>query len=198
MEVGWGPLFLRDVEFAYNYIPSLKNMKKTILTLAALVLPAFSQTTVKDALVKHWKITGEFTLAVAKAMPAADYSFKPEKDEMSFGQLMTHIGAADVGTCAAVSGMQRPDEPAKVVAWRKDQKLDVDRDSAIEFLTGVFGFCGKAIESVGWDKLDAKVANTQLTGFERLWSYFTHTAHHRGQAEVYLRVKGIKPPDYVF
>ena len=37
-----------------------------------------------------------------------------------------------------------------------------------------------------------------LTGFEWLWGYFTHTAHHRGQAEVYLRVKGIKPPDYRF
>ena len=32
-----------------------------------------------------------------------------------------------------------------------------------------------------------------LTGYEWLWSYFTHTAHHRGQAEVYLRVKGISP-----
>ena len=41
-------------------------------------------------------------------------------------------------------------------------------------------------------------ANRKLTGFEWLWGYFTHTAHHRGQAEVYLRVKGIKPPDYRF
>jgi uncharacterized damage-inducible protein DinB len=28
-------------------------------------------------------------------------------------------------------------------------------------------------------------------------AYFTHTAHHRAQAEVYLRVKGIQPPNYV-
>ena len=26
----------------------------------------------------------------------------------------------------------------------------------------------------------------------------THMAHHRGQVEVYLRVKGIKPPTYKF
>ena len=173
-------------------------MKPTLLTLVALALPAFSQTTVKDTLVRHWKVTGEFTLAVAKAMPAADYSFRPVPEEMSFGQVMTHIGAADIGTCAAVSGMQRPDERAKVAAWRKDQKLDIDRDTAIEYLTLVFNFCNKAIESTSWEKLDAKVGNTQLTGFERFWSYFTHTAHHRGQAEVYLRLKGIKPPDYVF
>jgi len=25
---------------------------------------------------------------------------------------------------------------------------------------------------------------------------FVHTAHHRAQCEVYLRAKGIKPPDY--
>jgi uncharacterized damage-inducible protein DinB len=40
--------------------------------------------------------------------------------------------------------------------------------------------------------------NRNLTGAEWLWSYFTHTAHHRGQAEVYLRLKGIKPPAYEF
>jgi uncharacterized damage-inducible protein DinB len=173
-------------------------MKKTILTLLALAVPALSQTTVKEALVKHWKITGEFTLAVAKAMPAEGYSFKPDKDEMSFGQLMTHIGAADIGTCAVVSGLQRPEEGTKIAAWRKDQKLDVDRDTAIEYLTMVFNFCGKAVDSMTAEKLDAKIGTNTLTGFERLWSYFTHTAHHRGQAEVYLRVKGIKPPDYVF
>src|SRR3954462_12569563 len=103
-------------------------MKKTMITLLALAMPALSQSTVKDALVKHWKITGDFTIAVAKAMPAADYGFKPDKDEMSYGQLMAHIGAANIGTCAAVSGMQISDEPAKIVAWRKDEKSDVDRD----------------------------------------------------------------------
>src|SRR3954466_16223175 len=173
-------------------------MKRTFLAIVVLAVPALSQTTVKDALVKHWKTTGDFTIAVAKAMPAESYGFKPEKDEMSYGQLMAHIGAADIGTCAAVSGMQRPDESAKIAAWRKDQKLDIDRDTAIEYLTLVFGFCNKAVDSLTWEKLDAKVGTSPLTGFERLWSYFTHTSHHRGQAEVYLRVKGIKPPEYVF
>jgi uncharacterized damage-inducible protein DinB len=173
-------------------------MKPMLFTLVALALPAFSQTTVKDAMIKHWKITGAFTLKVAAAMPADGYAFRPVPEEMSFGQVMTHIGAADIGTCAAVSGMQRPDEPAKIAAWRKDQKLDIDRDTAVAYLNLVFDFCNKAIESTTAEKLDSKVGTTQLTGFERFWSYFTHTAHHRGQAEVYLRLKGITPPEYVF
>jgi len=27
---------------------------------------------------------------------------------------------------------------------------------------------------------------------------YVHVAHHRGQAEVYLRDKGIKPPSFTF
>jgi len=38
----------------------------------------------------------------------------------------------------------------------------------------------------------------QATGLEVLLWAFTDTAHHRGQAEVYLRLKNIKPPGYRF
>ena len=175
-------------------------MKELLLVLLAAAPAMLAQGSVKDALVRHWKTAGEFTLAVAQAMPADQYNFRPNPEEMTFGQLMVHIGAANYSVCAIASGTKRPDEPAKVAAWRKDNKLDIDKDTAVEYLTTTFGFCSQAIGSMTPEKLDAVVgpANRQMTGFEWLWSYFTHTAHHRGQAEVYLRIKGIKPPDYVF
>ncbi|MGA2269713.1 MAG: DinB family protein [Bryobacteraceae bacterium] len=175
--------------------------KTTVITFLALSLPLFGQTTIKDSLAKHWKTTGEFTLAVAKAMPAESYNFRPNPEEMSFGQLMAHIGVANVGVCALASGLPRPALPPKIAAWQKDSnKVDVDKDTAIAFLTDSFGFCNQALAAMTPDKLDALIGpqNRQMTGFEWLWAYFTHTAHHRGQAEVYLRVKGIKPPDYTF
>lgn len=45
------------------------------------------------------------------------------------------------------------------------------------------------------ERMDTVVgpAARNLTGFAWLSAYFTHTAHHRAQAEVHLRVKGIKP-----
>jgi uncharacterized damage-inducible protein DinB len=175
-------------------------MRKLLLTTLALALPALAQTSIKDGLVKHWKITGEFTLAVAKAMPADSYNFRPNPDEMSFGHVMAHIGQANLGACAVASGLERPAVPAKLAALLRDEHSDVDRDSAISFLETSFDFCNRAVDSMTPAKLDAMVgpANRKMTGYEWLWSYFTHTAHHRGQAEVYLRVKGIKPPDYVF
>ena len=168
---------------------------KHILLTVALAIPAFSQTSIKDALVKHWKVTTDFTIAVAKLMPADQYGFRPVPVELSFGQLMVQIGGANLNACAFASGMTRPAVPAKLT----DEKIDIDKDTAVKFLSDSFDFCNQAVASMTPEKLDAVVGTTRkMTGFEWLWAYFTHTAHHRGQAEVYLRVKGIKPPDYVF
>jgi hypothetical protein len=174
-------------------------MKKIILSLV-LAIPAFSQTSIKDALVKHWKVTSDFTIAVAKLMPADQYGFRPVPIELSFGQLMVQIGGANLNACSQASGMKGPAVPTKLTDAYKDEKIDVDKEAAVKFLSDTFDFCNQAVASMTPEKLDAVVGTgtRKMTGFEWLWAYFTHTAHHRGQAEVYLRIKGIKPPDYVF
>lgn len=169
--------------------------------MLALSVPAFAQTTVKDALIKHWKTTGELTIAVANAMPAESYNFRPNPEEMSFGEVMAHIAAANNGACAVASGMERVAMPPSLAAWAKDSvKVEVDKQTALAFLHETFDFCNKAVASMTGERLDKVVGPParNMTGYEWLWSYFTHTAHHRGQAEVYLRVKGIKPPTYTF
>jgi DinB family protein len=174
-------------------------MTKNLLTILALAAPAFAQTTLHDSMVKHWKTTEEFTLAVAQAMPADGYGFKPVPEELSFGQLMVQIAGANLSACTQASGLTGPAVPEKLSAALKDEKLGIEKDVAIKFLTDTFDFCNKAVDSMTPEKMDAVVGRTRkMTGFEWLWAYFTHTAHHRGQAEVYLRVKGIKPPDYKF
>lgn len=173
-------------------------MKKIFFTLA-LAIPAFSQTSIKDALVKHWKVTADFTVAVAKLLPADQYGFRPVPVELSFGQLMVQIGGANLNACSTASGMTRPAVPTKLTDALKDEKIDIDKDTAVKFLSDSFDFCNQAVASMTPEKLDAMVGGTRkMTGFEWLWAYFTHTAHHRGQAEVYLRVKGITPPPYAF
>lgn len=175
-------------------------MKTRLFAALTLALPALAQTTIRDALAKHWKVTGDFTIAVAKLMPAENYAFRPVPEELSFGQLMIQIAGANMSACANASGMPRPTVPPHILQGVRDEKVDVDKDAAVQFLTDTFEFCNRAVASMTPEKLDASVGppNRKMTGFEWLWAYFTHTAHHRGQAEVYLRVKGIKPPDYVF
>lgn len=175
-------------------------MQKLVLTAVTLAAPVLAQTTIAPTIVDHWRKSADFTIAVAKAMPAESYNYRPTPEEMSFGHVIAHIAAANAGACAIASGNQRLAAPAGLAEKLRDEKSDVDRETALSYLTATFDFCNKAMDSMTPAKLDAKVgpANRQMTGFEWLWAYFTHTAHHRGQAEVYLRVKGIKPPDYVF
>ena len=172
------------------------------LIILVLSLPALAQTATKDALVKHWKVSSDFTIAVAKLMPADSYNFSPVPEELKFSQLMIQVAGANISACANASGMPRPAIPPKIMQAVRSEKapVDVDKDTILQFLTDSFTFCNQAVASMTPEKLDALAGppNRKMTGFEWLWAYFTHTAHHRGQAEVYLRLKGIQPPDYVF
>lgn len=179
-------------------MPTLSLKLRPFLALA-LAAPALAQTTLHDSLVKHWKVTADFTIAVAQKMPADGYAFKPVPAELSFGQLMVQIAGANLNACKLASGIPGPAVPEKLAAALKDENLPIEKVIAVQFLTDTFDFCNQAVASMTPEKLDAVVGTSRkMTGYEWLWSYFTHTAHHRGQAEVYLRVKGITPPTYTF
>jgi uncharacterized damage-inducible protein DinB len=38
----------------------------------------------------------------------------------------------------------------------------------------------------------------EIDGRDMIMNIFVHVAHHRAQCEVYLRLKGIAPPEYTF
>ena len=175
----------------------MSRTKLAVLFFAAL--PAMAQSTVKDALVKHWKTSEDFTLAVARLMPADSYGFKPVPEELSFSQVLIQVAGANLNACANASGTKRP-PISQVILDGANGQASVDKEAVLQFLTDSFEFCNQAIASMTPGKLDAQAGpeNRRMTGFEWLWAYFTHTAHHRGQLEVYLRIKGVTPPDYVF
>lgn len=175
-------------------------MKRLILvtTCLAAALPLFGQSS-KDILAKHWQTSKEFTIAVAEAMPAENYDFKPNPEEMCFGKLMVHIAMANNSNFALVSGLKAPVAPQGIAAAFKEN-AKFDKAATVQFLRESFEFCTNALNQATDEQLQAMTgpAGRQLIGIERLWAYFTHTAHHRGQAEVYMRVKNVKPPAYKF
>jgi uncharacterized damage-inducible protein DinB len=139
---------------------------------------------------KHWKTSKDFTLAVAEVMPDADYSFKPNAEEMSFGDVMVHIALANASYASRAAGEKSPfEKPAKA-----------DKATAIKLLTDSYDYCIKVAGRLSQEDYFKMVGpeGRQMLAVEALWSGFTHAAHHRGQAEVYLRVKGLKPPAYQF
>jgi uncharacterized damage-inducible protein DinB len=149
-----------------------------------------AETDYKALFVRHWQISKEFTLAVAEAMPAESYDFKPNAEVMSFGQLMIHIADSNSEAFAYAAETKPLARPS-----------GTDKPTTIKFLADSFDKCAKDFAAITPAQLDRMLdipEGQQATGLEVLWWAFTDTAHHRGQAEVYLRVKNIKPPGYRF
>ena len=47
---------------------------------------------------KHFGPLAKLSVAVAQAMPADQYSFRPQAESMDFGQLMSHIAATNTNS----------------------------------------------------------------------------------------------------
>jgi len=142
---------------------------------------------------KHWTTAQGLAIAVADAMPAENYGFKPVPEEMSFGEQIMHIAQANYGYCAFLGDAKSPFvEPAK------DAK--VDKAEAIKQLTGSFDYCSVAFPKITDAQLDAMhgTGDHKFASRDIMLGVMIHMVHHRGQAEVYLRLKGIKPPEYTW
>src|SRR6266436_9705002 len=99
-----------------------------LLWVVLLTLPVVAaESDSKAIFAKHWQVAKEFTVAVAEAMPAEGYDFKPNPEEMSFGQLMIHIADENSHSFARATGSEPLAKPAAT-----------DKLMAIRFLTDSF------------------------------------------------------------
>jgi uncharacterized damage-inducible protein DinB len=148
--------------------------------------------------VRDWQISKQFTIDVAKAMPAEFYSFKPNPDEMTFGEQMIHIAGANVFRFQQITGIKPPFEfdPSKPPAADKENVLEL-LDQSFEYVIDVLPRITNEQLKRTWHIPSWKGRNDS-DGRAMILNMFVHTAHHRAQCEVYMRAKGIKPPDYTF
>jgi len=148
--------------------------------------------------VRDWQISKQFTLDVANAMPADLYNFKPSPEEMTFGEQMIHIAGANVFRFNQITGIKPPFplDPAKPPASDKQNVLKL-LDQSFDYVIDVLPKITPEQLQRTWHIPSWKGRNDP-DGRAMIVNMFVHTAHHRAQCEVYLRAKGIKPPDYTF
>jgi uncharacterized damage-inducible protein DinB len=141
-------------------------------------------------LVKHWQTSKTLSLEVAGAMPEDGYTFKATPAQMSFGEQINHIALGATHYCSAAMGSKSPLAKAD----------DNTKATATKNLTTAYDFCIDGLKEMTDADLQKMVKqhDSSVSRFELFWGGFTHSAHHRGQAEVYLRLKGVTPPDYQF
>jgi uncharacterized damage-inducible protein DinB len=162
----------------------------TVALLAACAGPSFGQSDAPAAVLKHLKISREFTLRVAEQMPESSYDFRLTPQQMSFAGQMVHLSQGFEEYLSPFLG--QPPNLRKPASLSKKDVVDFVRKS----------FDG-AIETVS--KLTpgdlAKTYNTgngPMSGLDLVLGLLDHTTHHRASAEMYLRAKGITPAEYQF
>ena len=136
-----------------------------------------------------------YTLECAMAMPEDRYNFRPVPEVRSFGQQLVHIAEAN----GAI--MEWHVEAKKNPSWpysgdgkeRVTSKADV-----IAQLNAAYDYVEKGLSQITDDMLPDRI-KTEEGEFSRQWGLhliLDHATHHRGQVVVYLRMNGIKPPEY--
>lgn len=130
-----------------------------------------------------------YTRAVLAAMPEADLGYRPEAGARSFAEIFEHIGSAQLYTAS---------QGLKVKKLQFDGSLKA-KAALNEFLAASYGELRRAIEALDEDELgktksfwDGRASVSRILNFT-----LDHVTHHRGQATVYLRMRGHSVPDYV-
>jgi uncharacterized damage-inducible protein DinB len=137
----------------------------------------------------HWRKSKTFTLKVAEAMPPENYDYKPFADARPFGGELQHLAQAEGYYLGQLGKSRAPAAP----------KADTSKAATVKYLTenfdwaiGVVGQLTEADLSKGF----TAGRGASVPGLELLYQAMIHTAHTRGYAEMYLRNKGIVPPEY--
>ena len=76
-----------------------------------------------------------------------------------------------------------------------------DKPTAMKLVGESFDYCSEIITPLSDDQLNelrGPEGRPPVTVRELTEGVMVHMAHHRGQTEVYLRLKNIKPPTYKF
>jgi uncharacterized damage-inducible protein DinB len=155
-------------------------MKRLLLALTMLALPALAGEDIVPKLLQHWKTSKAYTIAIAQQMPEADYGFRPNSEEMTFKEQLMHIAGMNDYFMSRITGVKAP----------LVRPATLDKASVIRALNDSFDYAIKTIGSLTPEQAEKNI--------ETLLLAMDHTTHHRGQCVVYLRARGIKPADYAY
>lgn len=122
----------------------------------------------------------QYTLSVAEAMPEKEYGFRPAAGVWNFGELMHHIAYG-------IKWWEANYMQMKETAWAPPPSPE-DKKKLTKELRKAYADLRLTLEGL-------KMEENEIAGF---YATLDHITHHRGQATMHLRLKGIVPPEYVY
>jgi uncharacterized damage-inducible protein DinB len=169
----------------------IKKLVTTICLVLGITLFAQAQTSVDD-IAKEWERAKAYTKEYLDAMPDSGYNFKPTPEMRSFAEQMLHLTDANYGFGSAATGEKNP------YGMREMEKTgDKSKANVTKLVLAGYDFVIAGIKKMTPIQLNEKIklfGRFDLTRQQALEKDFEHQTHQRGQATVYLRLEGVKPP----
>ncbi|HEX9512448.1 MAG TPA: DinB family protein [Puia sp.] len=147
----------------------------------------------KAQMVKDWERAKAYTIDYLNAMPADKYSFKAVDSIRSFAQQMLHLSQGNIFLMSKATD-QKP--LAFVMSDLEHSSAAQQKDSVMYYVTASYDYCIDAVKSTDVNKWGEKkkLETFEATCWALMMKTFEHQTHHRGQATIYIRLQGIRPP----
>ena len=164
------------------------------LALAALVASPAAAQTFQSEVALDVRAVGEKYVALAQAMPADAYDWRPMEGVRSVSEVFMHISAANLGLPMNFMSVMPPEGYAQ--EWFGGAEQITDKDEIVGHLETAFEHMAAAIEGLTDEQLMTPVnvfgRDTNWMGAVLLLQ--THAHEHLGQAIAYARSNGVVPP----
>lgn len=148
---------------------------------------------VKANMLVDWERAKVYTKEYLDAMPEKYINFKPARNTRTFAEQMLHMSQGTIELIATGTGA-KPIYEGKVLEKANEYKNKV---ALIKVVMESYDYAIESIKNMDASKLDNLVKRGEYETNQYGWlnKAFEHQTHHRAQTTIYLRLKGIKPPN---
>jgi uncharacterized damage-inducible protein DinB len=145
-----------------------------------------------DAYLKVWEQSQAYTVECAEAMAEEHYAYKPNPEIFSFAEQLLHVAGSQFWFMSTIKGEKNPKQRDDFNSEGKT-KADV-----VALLKESFDYGAKVLGSMKAEQFAGEVAfgERKISKKNAFLFCCDHTTHHRGGMVIYLRLKGVKPPQY--
>lgn len=163
------------------------------LLWAFTAVQAAAPLTTVTQLTADWQRAREYTKEYLDAMSEEGVNFKPTPEIRSFADQMLHLANANYNFGAIASGKTNPFQGKKM-----EEMADLKTKAALtKAVLDSYDFVIDAVKGMTDAQLGemVKMGQREMNRETVLAKAFEHQTHHRGQCTIYIRMKGIKPPN---
>jgi hypothetical protein len=170
---------------------------------ATSAAPQVTTVTMTGTVTQQYKSVKDTLIKMADAMPADSYSFEPAKEMRSYAGSMGHIIMNNIGGCGQLLGKKH------ALAGVDLSKTLTTKTDVVKAMADSFVFCDEYFNTLD-DKSSLADTFTTITGRRdgapvtfkvsngaSVVHFLDHNNEMIGYMSVYLRLKGIVPPQSV-